>query len=403
MSNMDDTIVLDESDILDITDPCSDVEHLRRFLRLRAILDFKSSVLVQKHQAEDIPGCEKIGEGFCAEIFDLSEAGRVVKRARQEPTKTAELWRDYCAHLRIYQTFSAAADSAIVPKPGYFVRADGFADWVSAHPQLQGREVVKEPSAILVTERIMPLPRTTRTALINTFCPAESREEALLDIRNNDCLARIYLGVRRPDPLRHSGVFTLRNFELTLDKMEHLGIDSTQFVEPMAGALAVMHWGCYNDATDVEFVLGSPREADIPFMDFDQLYPDGLETTWLRRTPAVAMWLLDFNQVGKFRPGDEGVVDKLVWAFWNNDPYYPRPAEGVLWEAFRIAYLRRSGEEHRRLAQAFISKIEEDAKTRPSAMQGPPKYSDVHPQSSSAAVVKKGKKQRKYADLTQAS
>jgi hypothetical protein len=202
-----------ESNMIDITDTSSDVEHLRRFLTLKSVLDTQSSVLVQQHQAQDIPGCEKIGEGFCAEIFDMSEVGRVVKRARQKPAKTTELWRDYGAHLRIYES----CDNIVsVPKPGYFVTVAGSADWVAAHPQLQGREVVKEPSAILVSERIMPLPRTVRTALINTFCPAASREEAMADIRNNDCLARIYLGVRRPDPLRHTGPFTLRNFELTV-------------------------------------------------------------------------------------------------------------------------------------------------------------------------------------------
>jgi hypothetical protein len=172
-----------------------------------------------------------------------------------------------------------------------------------------------------------------------------------------------------------------------------------QFVVPMAEALAVMHWDALRDATDIEFVLGSPRESGMSAGDFDELDHDGLQTTWQQKPSSVAMWLFDFNQVGRIRK-EEACIDKLVWAFWNNDPYYPRPAEKELWDAFKEASLARSARygDASDLSRAFISKIEEDAKTRLPTMQGPPKYSDVHPQVS-APAAKKGKKRRRYAGM----
>lgn len=66
------------------------------------------------------------------------------------------------------------------------------------------------------------------------------------------------------------------------------------------------------------------------------------------------MWLLDFNLCNKW---DESVglenpemfIDQLVFAFFENDPYYPLPLmEDVmgrrLWSAFTVEYLRKSRE-----------------------------------------------------------
>ncbi|KAH6691543.1 zinc finger protein-domain-containing protein [Plectosphaerella plurivora] len=425
--------------VVDITDAVPDTTRLQRYLSTRSVLSTASSFAIRQQEAQETPiGPEKIGEGFCAEIFDLPGAGRVVKRARQDPTKTVELWRDFGSHLRIFESMNhpeAAGIDINVPKPSYFVTAADFAEWANVHQLHQYTkrtgtdklpELLREQSAILVSERILPLPQTIRTALVNTFCPISMRQASLSDVKNKDCLIRIYLGVRRPNPLHHdmSQDFSLRNFELTLDKMQHLNIDPLQFVPPIAEALAVMHWDARRDATDVEFVLGSAPESRITARDFDDMDKDGglgIQTTWQRpkRMPqdtldfsrrAVSMWLLDFNQVERLQMNDEG-MKKIRWAFWNNDPYYPRPEETRLWDAFKKAYLARSAriDDDSPRPQRFIDGIEADAKARLSANQGPPK---AGPSSSPAPPIapgalpmahntkeKKGKKHRKYASI----
>jgi len=92
------------------------------------------------------------------------------------------------------------------------------------------------------------------------------------------------------------------------------------------------------------------------------------------------MWLLDFNQCGEMGRDDAGVVS-AVEAFWQNDPYYPRPVRSTdrdygLWEGFREEYLRQSalilGEEVQ-LANAFIDRVVGEAERRYTATAGPPR------------------------------
>ncbi|GKT41228.1 uncharacterized protein ColSpa_01409 [Colletotrichum spaethianum] len=140
--------------------------------------------------------------------------------------------------------------------------------------------------------------------------------------KNRNCLLRIYLGRRRTNN-RVEGDFTLRNFELTLDKMEILGVDPMPFVTPIAEALAVMHWETHYDAFDVEFDLGSSPKTRTRCVQPGDDASVEMATTWNRELGdnnpkclqrAVNVWLLDFNQVGKITLNEEG-VKKAVRGF----------------------------------------------------------------------------------------
>ncbi len=138
-------------------------------------------------------------------------------------------------------------------------------------------------------ERILPLPKVIRKALITHFYPQQNGpldSAALSDILNSTpnkhCLARTYLGRTNWKLTEHN--FSLRNFPLCLQPMEDLGLDVVNLAASMGKAFAIMHWGGGVNGDDVEFVLGT-SEIQGPgagALDFQQR--------------AVGFYLLDFGQ-----------------------------------------------------------------------------------------------------------
>jgi len=139
-----------------------------------------------------------------------------------------------------------------------------------------------------------------------------------------------------------------------------------------------MHWSVGTDAADIEFVLGTtPADRPLKYAEIRDLPPR--TNIGLHYRP-VHMWLLDFNQCGAISRDDAGVVSAAN-AFWENDPYYPRPVpltdqDYGLWEVFRGEYLERSGEilgEEGGLADAFFERVLEEAERRQVSAGGPPR------------------------------
>ena len=100
--------------------------------------------------------------------------------------------------------------------------------------------VLREPTDLLESERIMPLPQIIRQSLIQFYCPPHLRSTAMQDISNRDCLVRVYLGVRRPHRVA-SQTFSLRNFEADLSVIEQLALEKAHHVRAMAICLSEMH------------------------------------------------------------------------------------------------------------------------------------------------------------------
>ncbi|KXH45992.1 hypothetical protein CNYM01_03958 [Colletotrichum nymphaeae SA-01] len=419
---------------------------LQRFLSVNAVLSTASSFAIRQQQAaeQDLP-LQVIGEGFCGVIYDFPSRGLIIKAGRSN--KKQEMWADHVAHVKMWEA-SKTTKSYAIPRPAYIVQAEDLQAWKIAH-----RKEIKshsgfffDPSAIMVSERILPLPRSIREALVSVFCPSDRKADASNNPANKHCLIRIYLGRRRMNQ-RVENRFSLRNFELTLDKMEILGVDPQQYVRPLAEALAVMHWASQIDGADVEFVLGSSPERRISAQTLDSIDLGGdIITTWnmdeskssginfLRRS--VSIFLLDFNQCKRMPPSPKG-IDDAVKAFWENDPYYPRPGykkgtqEWMLWEQFKSDYLVKSYEimdDSATMPAEFLRRVEEhgNSAARQLFMGGPPpnsatasssptpgpsssmqaSQSPIPGSSSSIADTnegnsnkKKKKKQRKYATL----
>ena len=254
------------------------------------------------------------------------------------------------------------------------------------------------PAPALFTERIPPLPTAVRSALIQLYCPPAQQSAVSANPVNRDCIARVYLGRRRPrrsdGTIIESANFGLRNYNLHLDQMLELELPVDHYATMMAETLAEMHWAAGTDGYDVEFVLGGGRHRSI----CRQPQTRGRDEENIRTNVTLAdMWLLDFNLCNMFKLKEfdteekrEGLVSYLVHAFFENDPYYPRPRRAAenggeggvggrledvkLWKIFKETYLEQSktlleekdaSEVELKLPLRFIEACVEKQKTLP--------------------------------------
>ncbi|KAK3360187.1 zinc finger protein-domain-containing protein [Lasiosphaeria hispida] len=314
-----------------------------------------SSSAAERHATAQVGSLKifrKIGAGACGAVFGQDGKSLVYKLAKSGDG--TELWNDYMMHSKIAKEFQKfIIDEVKIPKCHFFVKKDRK-DYFKNYPELieAAENVCNLPTHALVTERILPLPHTTRTLLVEKFCAPMIKEKVLADIANKDCLIRVYLGSMQGTT--GAKFFSLRNFKLHLNHMLELKLDVEAIARRMGIAMAVMHWAAKTDARDVEFVLGSSTKKTTA-----AVHPDDLETLEpLTYTGPLSnrnedffcriteLWILDFNQVGKITMDDEGV--KLAVQAWSlNDPYFPKPlretsAELHIWKAFAISYLEAS-------------------------------------------------------------
>ncbi|OIW25607.1 hypothetical protein CONLIGDRAFT_582051 [Coniochaeta ligniaria NRRL 30616] len=314
----------------------------------------------------------KIGFGQCGLVFQRPGRDFVVKIAR--PGFHDALWSDFVAHFHVYQAFRAQLPRHVCRVPKVYSYRNKDSAWWGDHRRLfrEPHDSFPMPSMALITERIMPLPRIARQALVAKYCPASLRRAVLAHPSNRDCLARVYLGRRRQENAPLAPNFSLRNFNLCLDRMMDILLPVHEYAAAMGEALAVMHWAANVDGYDVEFVLGCEADlayreddqidlgltseqvvaltphADTDVMALDTMKPARLE----ERRPSTRMWVLDFNLCSRWEERTaweqpEALIRHLVLAFYENDPYYPLPlVEGgeALWNAFCDNYLRKSRE-----------------------------------------------------------
>ena len=224
---------------------------------------------------------------------------------------------------------------------------------------------------MIFAERIPPLPQVVRHTLIDLYFPPSQpqsrKQEARKSATNNACLAQLYLGKHRDPNRRPSTFFTLVNFNLHLDQMEELGLDTNYFATEMAKTLALLHWVAKIDVDDVKFVLaGASININIQAPTSEQVAkvpPNSstISSARFQRRP-THMWLLDFNRCSTISMDEEG-VDAVVKAFYKNDPYYPRPwgstkTDQQLWNVFRESYLESSEKfGQAALAEMFVRKV----------------------------------------------
>lgn len=359
---------------LDISKNSSPETTLTRLLSLRSVVSTASlSATFHQSQKAGAAGYRSIGFGQCGLVFERPGRNYAIKVAK--PSYESALWADLQAHFRIRLAFEQQQEQndmeCRVPRIFSFVPKDNKEWWDKNLPLFpdahDAHDAFPLPAMALITERILPLPKIARQALIYKFCPASIQDTVRATSANRDCLGRVYLGRRRPTNAPPTPNFTLRNYNLTLDQMLELDLPVKLYATAIADALAIIHWAANVDAYDIEFVLGG--EGDVtytrdmsqvlkltveqmaampPYTDLESM----MAVNFRRRT--TRMWVLDFNLCNSWEEKTawehpETLVEHLVMSFFENDPYYPLPLPDLdidkeLWEVFSMKYLERAGQ-----------------------------------------------------------
>jgi hypothetical protein len=334
----------------------SSQEKLTRMLSVRSIISTSSSFAsrMEAAQTQGVRGIYRsIGAGTCGIVYEELGTINAIKLAK---TKDTQLWNDYQFHSSIVEKFHESpitTEELRVPACLWFAHRTDDEWWSLNRKRFLEQSRVVQQMDVLCTERILPLPKELRHAIIDQWCPEYLKDKAKAEPANRDCLVRVYLGKRRLERTRPLTMFQLRIFNLHVDQIQELNmVEYENIARTMGRALGVMHWSIGTDARDVEFVLGSaptPKDVPVPAKNIAGKEP---HSTWKEVTKhnfkrrAICLWLLDFNQC-RAMTKDESGVELAVQAFFINDPYYPRPlsnkaAEQNLWKAFKAGYMQAS-------------------------------------------------------------
>lgn len=285
----------------------------------------------------------KIGQGTCGAIFCQEGTSFALKLAKG--SNTPKLWNEYQMHVEIKKAFenSPIARKTKIPACDKLV-TKSYSTWFKKYPMLMAAAEpdCHTPTAVLITERIEPMPARIRHSLISLYISPSNQIEAYKKKDNDDCLIRLYLGSMGGQEIKSTSI---RNFELHLNQMHVLGLNIDSYINEMAAALAVMHWKAKTDAKGVEFVLGASASVFTLLNETHRL-----DLTTLSRAdrevllqPIINLCVLDFDQVQRITLDKEGVA-KAVSAAETNTLYIPRPlqssnVEKRAWTLFAIKYL----------------------------------------------------------------
>ena len=332
---------------------------LKRSLSSMTVISTSSSWALRFQEAAEDDASQnfiEIGRGGCGIVFEQVGTGHVAKKAIESTPNS--LWSDYLTHRHLCTTFADLGpyiDVKIKVPRCIGWRGPEPTEWWNSN-SYRFPENLQSPGHLLFSERILPLPKIVRHALIDLYCAPHLRDGAKISPGNKHCLVRPYLGQRRRND-RFLQFFSLKNFKLHIDQMERLNLDIADFATQMGDALAVMHWKAKLDAYDIEFVLGSAPNVsintDAPSLEALKKLPPGTTTipsgTGIDfEHRMIYLWMIDFNQCSEM-PSNESGVAMAVKAFLENAPYFPRPGspshtDQWLWEIFMKRYLQRSYE-----------------------------------------------------------
>ncbi|KAI1180332.1 hypothetical protein F4777DRAFT_598266 [Nemania sp. FL0916] len=283
----------------------------------------------------DTQNYQEIGAGLQGIIYE-QQGTSVVKKERLG-NQGRPLVDEFAMHQTVASAFAKYkkySGGVRVPEPyNFFPRKSLCPELLSRLPEND-----RTPSDIVTMERILPLPKVVRKAMIRQFYPDEIDgcdehviARVLNERANKHCLARVYLGTEKVTMTKEN--FTLRNFPLTLDIIRKLSSNSLfhlrYFATLIGNAYAIMHWAAHITGDDVEFVLGTSTSTN----------PN--DTVQERD---VHMYLLDFGQCDTVdMNGDQ---DDIFQAFkgsmvlQQNQIYLPHPKKSTeIYRLWKSAYL----------------------------------------------------------------
>ena len=228
---------------------------LQRWLSVKSVISTASSNAIQQEEAafnSDLQVFNLIGKGFCGEVYEKLGTNRVYKR--ELDLGNGKLWNDYIWHSTIYAAITSRnldeEENAIgrscmvrVPRVYGMITQRGH-NWWNRNEKMFSKIAPRATTCLLETERIQPLPKIARQAIITLYCPQKyDKRQTLKDPANRNCLARVYLGVRRRIRSQ-ADEFSLQNFEFDLQILDDIELEKEHLASEMARSLAIMHWKC---------------------------------------------------------------------------------------------------------------------------------------------------------------
>ncbi|KAI0525369.1 hypothetical protein F5B22DRAFT_335952 [Xylaria bambusicola] len=279
---------------------------------------------------------QNIGAGLQGIVYERLGCTHVNKKELPQ-NSGRRLQAEFEIHRRVWEAFakySRFSNDVHVPKPYKFFSKNLIS------PELLSRmpKFDQYPSDIVTMERILPLPKVVRKAMIRKLYPGGCNDEHLVtqlldNTANKHCLARIYLGKKTITLPKEN--FTLRNIPLTLEIMAELGLEMGHFAAMIGNAYAIMHWAARITGDDVEFVLGTSTISTTANSDFQHR--------------AIHLYLLDFGQCETvdMEADPEEVFQSLKGSMvlQQNQLYLPHPVRSThLYQAWKSAYLSTAHE-----------------------------------------------------------
>ncbi|KAJ5566733.1 uncharacterized protein N7459_010115 [Penicillium hispanicum] len=275
---------------------------LQRSLSLKSVISTTSSFSRRFRSARFRPDLQKInqiGSGLQGAVFEVVGQALVIKKESPgNEALSSNLRHEFTIHCDVSAAFdqyeNATHSHVHVPKPHEFIsKTQNHTFWDEVVPKMP--QAYRTRGDVVKMERILPLPKVVRKALITHFYGRDRNidtsdiESFLNEPNNKHCLARVYLG-QTVGPMNLDTSAPLRNLPLYLGFMEQLGLDTLTLANEMGKAYATLHWGAGVNGDDVEFVLGTstaeaPRALVKP-PDFQHR--------------AVGLYLLDFGQCEAF-------------------------------------------------------------------------------------------------------
>ncbi|KAJ5192628.1 hypothetical protein N7449_008770 [Penicillium cf. viridicatum] len=186
-----------------------------------------------------------IGRGTCGTIFEIPGTESAYKKGRDKDS----LWND--ANLTNKACRAVTETKTCLQETFPNTSIPRWRENLSQFPN------DTEIGYLFQVQRIFPLPKPSREALIRLYFPKKMHHSAYEDPDNKACLVRPYLGQRRGEWEFSRPALSLHNFPLYLDQIEELQLEAVQYSEGMAIGLVIIHWKAHLDGMDMEFVLGS--------------------------------------------------------------------------------------------------------------------------------------------------
>lgn len=320
---------------------------LSRSLTVRSVISTTSGYAkrAERYKREPMNAeMEEIGEGFQGAIFEQLGTSMAMKKEKPgNENLSSNLRQEFKIHAAVeaaFDQFQVLIDCHVhVPRLLHFKpKEDNEHFWKISLQNFPAQH--RQPGDMLTMEKILPVPKVVRRAMIKEFYPAAEGQplepatiENILRLpKNKNALLRTYFG--KEDVTFTTKSFTLRNFPLCLNAMKRLKLEVESLVAEMGRAYALMHWGAGINGDDVEFVQGT------------YAVPSNGETTFSPdlQYRATGLFLLDFGQCNFVDLAED--CDDVYQAFrgamvtGDNQSFIPNLKKTpALFETFKNAYV----------------------------------------------------------------